>query len=61
MNLKFTGELFVMTMQKDAKLEEEMTCRFKIEMKTFMNFNRALKNLKNLHFNGLPLTKVYNI
>ena len=61
MSLKFTGELFVMTMKKDAKLDEEMTCRFKIEMKTLMNFNRALKNLKNLHFNGLPLTKVYNI
>ena len=26
-----------------------------------MNFNRALENLKNLHFNGLPLTKVYNV
>ena len=22
---------------------------------------QALKNLKNLHFNGLPLTKVYNV
>ena len=22
---------------------------------------RALKNLKNLHFNGLPLNKVYNV
>ena len=26
-----------------------------------VNFNRALENLKNLHFNGLPLTKVYNV
>ena len=46
MSLKLTGELVVMTMKKDAKLEEELTCR--------------LKNLKNLHLNGLPLTKVYN-
>ena len=38
MSLKFTGELFVMTMKKDAKLEEELTC-FKIEMRTLMNFN----------------------
>ena len=39
MSLKFSGELFVMTMKKDAKLEEELTCRFKIEMRTLMNFN----------------------
>ena len=25
--------------EKDAKLEEELTCRFKIEMGTLMNFN----------------------
>ena len=39
MSLNFTGELFVMTLKKDAKLEEELTCRFKIEMTTLMNFN----------------------
>ena len=25
------------------------------------SLTRALENLKNLHFNGLPLTKVYNV
>ena len=25
--------------EKDAKLEEELTCHFKIEMRTLMNFN----------------------
>ena len=40
MSLKFTGELFVMTMKKDAKLEEEMTCRFKIEMRNLTNLDR---------------------
>ena len=39
MSLNFTRELFVMTLKKDAKLEEELTCRFKIEMRTLMNFN----------------------
>ena len=29
----------VMTMKKDAKLEEEMACHFKIEMRNLMNFN----------------------
>ena len=29
MSLEFTGKLFVMTMENDAKLEEELTCSFK--------------------------------
>ena len=33
MNLKFAVELFVMRMKKDAKLEEELTIRFKIDMR----------------------------
>ena len=37
MSLKFTGELFVMTIKKDAKLEEDLTCRFKIDMRTLMS------------------------
>ena len=61
MSLKFTGELCVMTMKNDAKFEEELTCHFKIDMWNLTNFDRALKNLKNLHFNGLLLNKVYNV
>ena len=38
MILKLSGELFVMTMKKDPKLEEELTCCFKIDMRTLMNF-----------------------
>ena len=58
-SLKFTGELFTMKMKKDPKLEEELIC-FKIDMRTLMILTGALENLKNLHFIGLPLTKVYN-
>ena len=59
MNLKFTGESCVMTMKKDRKLEKELTssrltCGFQ------QILTRAVENLKNLHFNGLFLTKVYN-
>ena len=61
MSLKFTVELCVMTMKNDAKFEEELTCRFKIDMTNLTNFYPALKSLKNLHFNGLLLTKVLNI
>ena len=31
MSLKFTEELYVMTMKNDTKIEEEMTCRFKFD------------------------------
>ena len=30
LSLKFTEELFVMTMKNDTKIEEEMTCRLKL-------------------------------
>ena len=59
MSLKFTGD--AMTMKNDAKFEEELTCQFKIDMGNLTNSTQALKNLKNLHFNGLLLTLVYNV
>ena len=39
MNLKFTEELYVMTMKNDEKFEEELTCRFKTDMKNLTNFD----------------------
>ena len=39
MSLKFTEVLYVMKMKNDAKFEEELTCRFKIEMKNLTNFD----------------------
>ena len=56
MSLKLTEELCVLTMKKDAKLDEELTCRFKVDMRNLTN----LESIKNLLFNGLFLTKVYN-
>ena len=63
MSLKFTGEFCAMTMKNDTKFEQELTCQFKIDMTNLTNFDptQALKNLKNLHFNGLLLSKVYNV
>ena len=43
MSLTFTGELFVMTMKNDAKLEEELTSRLKLEMRTLMNFDPSTR------------------
>ena len=53
-SLKFTGDLCVMTMNNDAKFEEELTCQFK-------TLTQALDSPKKLHFDGLLLTKVYDI
>ena len=39
MSLKFTKELVILTMKNDAKLEEELTCRFKIGMSNLTNFD----------------------
>ena len=41
MTLKFTEELCVMTMKNDTKIEEEITCRFKIDMRNLTNFDTS--------------------
>ena len=46
-----------MTMKNDAKFEEELTCRLKIDMRNLMNFDPC--TLKNFSFNVLLLKKVY--
>ena len=32
-----------MTLKNDAKFEEELTCRFKIDMKNLMNFDPSTR------------------
>ena len=39
MSLIFIEKLRVMTMKNDAKLEEELTCHFKIVMGNLTNFD----------------------
>ena len=39
MSLKFTGELCVMTIKNYAKVAEELTSQFKIDMGNLMNFD----------------------
>ena len=41
--LTFTGELCVMTMKNDAKIEEELTCQFKIDMRNLTNFEPSTR------------------
>ena len=39
MGLKFTEKLCVMKMKNDAKIEENLTCQFKIDIKNLMIFD----------------------
>ena len=40
-----------MTMKNDTKSEERLTCHFKIDMRSFKNFDSNAPNLNNLLFN----------
>ena len=50
MTLKFTEELCIMTMKNDTKIEEELTCRFKIDMRKFTNFDLSTRKSKKFLF-----------
>ena len=46
MTLKLIEELCVMTMKNDAKIEEELTCCFKIHMRNLTNFDPNIQKSK---------------
>ena len=39
MSLTFTGELCVLAMKNDAKVEDDLTYQFKIDMRNLMNLD----------------------
>ena len=39
MSLKFNEELCVMTMKNDIKIEDQLTCLFKNDMRNLTNFD----------------------
>ena len=43
MTLKFIGDLYVITVKNYAKLEEELTCCFKIDKRTLTNFDQSIR------------------
>ena len=43
MSLKFVEELCVMKLKNDAKIEVNLTCQFKIEMRNLTNFNPSTR------------------
>ena len=48
MTLKFTEELCVSTMKNDTKIEEELTCHFKTDMRNLMNFDSSTRKSKKI-------------
>ena len=59
MSLKSTEELCVMTMKNNGKFDDELTVISKLTWGIWWILTRALVSLKNFHFNGLLLSKVY--
>ena len=63
--LVFSWDTFVpsrkcMSYKLNEKSEDELTCRFKIDIRNSVNFDLSTQKSQNLHFNGLLLTKLYN-
>ena len=46
--LKLTGELCVMTFKNDAKIEEELTCQFEIDMRNLTNFDSSTQKSQKI-------------
>ena len=60
-SLKFTEEIYVMTMKNDTKIKKELTCHFKIGMSNLTNFDPSTWKSKKFPLYLAPLTKVYNV
>ena len=54
MSLKFTEALCVMTMKNDTIIEDEITCRFKIDMRDFTKFGLSTQKFKKIAFKWAP-------
>ena len=48
MSLKLTGELCVITVKNDAKIEEKLTCQFKIDMRNLTNFDPSTRKSQKI-------------
>ena len=58
-SLKFTGEICVMTMKRDAKFEKELTCKFKIGMRNLLKI--GMRNLLNFDQSTQKISKIYTL
>ena len=51
----------LMTLKSDPKFEEKVTFCLKNDIRNLMSFNLSSGNSENLHFDGIFLSKLYNI
>ena len=50
-----------MTLECDAKLEEQLTCDLKNDMRNLANFDQSTQNSQNWNFHWILLYKVENV
>ena len=50
-----------MTLKKDAKFEEKLTCGLENDMKNLANFHHSTRKCQNWDFDGILLSKVGNV
>ena len=48
MSLKYTGELWIINMKNDAKIEEEFLGQFNIGIRSLMNFDLSTRKSQKL-------------
>ena len=53
-DLKLTEVLCVVTMKSDAKFEEQLTCRSKIDMRNLMNFDPSTQKSQKFTLKFAP-------
>ena len=50
MNLKLTEKLCIMALKNDEKSREELTCRFKIDIRNLTNFDSSSQKSQKFAF-----------
>ena len=61
MSLKSTEELSVMTMKNYTKFEEELTCRFKVDMRNLTNFDPSTRKSEKCVLIGSLWPKLFEL
>ena len=61
MSLNLTEDLCDIIMEIDAKFEEELNFRFKIDMRNLTNLGRSTQKSQKSAINWCFLSKVYNV
>ena len=57
----FQLELYAMTLKGDAKFKGKLTRGLKSDISNLVNFCASSHKSENLHFDGLLLSKAYNV